>query len=82
MYNELKMLIMGHRTFTCPLTNKCLDVRKSVAFEVSIIDPVLGDWSKIYGPFDKSAEVEGVSIEQFIENKAAKFKANLRVITG
>ena len=77
MHNELKMLIVGHRTFTCPKTGKCLDVRKSVAFEVTS-----GDWQKIYGPYDKSAEVDGVSIEDFFENQSTDMGLELRVITG
>ncbi len=75
--NELKMLIMGHRTFMCPKTGKCLDVRKSVAFEVS-----KGDWRKIYGPYDKSAHIDGVGIEQFFKNQSADMDLELRVITG
>tara|TARA_R100001460_G_scaffold47473_1_gene85261 strand:+ start:619 stop:852 length:234 start_codon:yes stop_codon:yes gene_type:complete len=77
MMNELRMLIMGHRTFMCPKTGKCLDVRKSVAFEVSG-----SDWSKIYGPYDKSADVDGVSIEEFFQNQSADMGLELRVITG
>jgi len=73
MFNELKALIVGHRTFMCPKTGKCLDVRKSVAFEVG---------GRIYGPYDKSADVDGVSIEQFFANQSADMGFELRVITG
>lgn len=77
MHNELKMLIVGHRTFTCPKTGKCLDVKKSVAFEVTS-----GDWRKVYGPYDKTARVNGVRVEDFFENKSADMGLELRVITG
>lgn len=73
MFNELKALIVGHRTFFCPLTGKCLDVRKSIAFEAG---------GKIYGPYDKTAEVEGVQIEQFFRDYCETRGAGLRVITG
>lgn len=79
MFNELKALIVGHRTFFCPITGKCLDVRRAVAFELSLEEE---NWSKIYGPYDKSASIEGVDIEQFAESMAAKHGAKLRVISG
>ena len=75
--NELKMLIMGHRTFMCPKTGKCLDVRKSIAFEVS-----KGGFRKVYGPYDKSAVTDGLGIEQFFKNQSEDMGLELRVITG
>tara|TARA_R110001592_G_scaffold72890_11_gene222784 strand:- start:357 stop:575 length:219 start_codon:yes stop_codon:yes gene_type:complete len=71
--NELKALIVGHRTFMCPKTGKCLDVRKSIAFEIG---------GRIYGPYDKSAMVEGVKIEKFLKDYCEDKGAQLRVITG
>lgn len=73
MFNELKDLITRHRTFFCPLTGKCLDVRKSIAFETG---------GKIYGPYDKTAEVEGVQIEKFFRGHCETRGAGLRVIKG
>lgn len=72
---ELKMMIMNHRTFMCPITDLCLDVDRSVAFEITDQAGNTG----IIGPYDQSALKLGSDIETWIRGRMHKGH-NLRVI--
>ena len=62
---ELKMMIMNHRTFMCPITDLCLDVDRSVAFEIT--DP--SGNTGILGPYHKTALKLGHDVETWIRGR-------------
>lgn len=78
---ELKMLIMNHRTFCCPLSGKGLDVDRSVAFEVTE-----ESGSSIFGPFDPSGTMKtrkgDVPVIEFFSEVNRADGVTVRVIKG
>ena len=78
---ELKMLIMNHRTFSCPLSRKALDVDRSVAFEVTE-----ESGSSIFGPYDPSGKMKTprglIPVIDFFEQVNRADGVTVRVIKG
>ena len=78
---ELKMMIMNHRTFCCPLSGVGLDVDRSIAFDVTE-----GAKTSTFGPFDPSAKLETpkgkTPILEYFETVGMVDGVTVRVIKG
>ena len=76
----LRMAIMGHRTFFCPLTKEPLDVDRSFMIEATHVD----GRNEHVGPFDKSiyrcSDLDAVTwFTCFLENMGKRLPDGIKL---